>query len=163
MDGPLNGAENQDAVVRSAKGKGAAAKPRFGQQVRKCFFLPFFLATQPQNAALQNKSNMPVASAEPKKKLQKKESVPDVEHAHRSDIEWQPAPEFQGLEDVAAHFKSPVLPVLANPAPPKIELDAVLLPDLDLDVDTDGSSGQLFDISIEIEMMESASDEDDVL
>ena len=107
-------------------------------------------------------------STEPKQKHHKKEVVPDIEHAHRTEIEWKPREEFAGLELAAEHFKMPFIPGLVSVAEPSMELDVsplLLVDEMGADFDEQLTNfnvdDELFDISIELELVESSSDDEE--
>lgn len=94
-----------------------------------------------------------VAEAKIDVKRQKKEQeVAEIEHAHRTNIEWQPPSAFDGIDSLAANLKSkfanaPSIASMPVVFPMEIEMENLA----ELNDSFQVAPGENFEISIEID------------
>lgn len=88
-------------------------------------------------------------------KRQKKEpEVPEIEHAHRTNIEWQPPAAFDGIDTLSANLKSKYAKTSMVPAAAPLPMEVELENLAELNDSFQAAPGAFFDISIEIEAAE---------
>ena len=90
------------------------------------------------------------------RKQLKKETVPEIEHAHRTKIDWAPPRALEGMDDAVKLFRAPYAQGFKQTFPsPEVGLD---VEGGMAELDDSNPDSTFFDISIEIEEMSSCDE-----
>jgi hypothetical protein len=94
---------------------------------------------------------VPIVEAKVDKKRPAKDQ--EIEHVHRTKLDWQPPSAFDGIDDVVTIFKNKFIKSGSDGVSPAFPAPEIEMANLaELNDSFPASTGEYFDISIEIEL-----------
>ncbi len=101
----ISGPENAHVPSKKHGKAGGKQQLRFGSKVR-LFSARVRVCVHFQTGGAQEAANVAGDVSVDKKKSKREEEVAEIEHAHRTEVSWQPPSAFDGINELAAGLRS---------------------------------------------------------